>query len=83
MQIRPLAATVSKLLLKTLALIDDANGCPILNTELFKVQVRDFRAMLFGHFPVKGEHFTRVDNPNRGLRVSSIKRSIYKLSPEN
>ena len=39
-----------------------------------KDQVFVFRAMLFGYFPVKGEDFTRVYNPNRGLRVSSIKR---------
>ena len=47
---------------------------PILFLIYVKVQVRDFRAMLFGDFPVKVENFTRVYNPNRGLRVSSIKR---------
>ena len=33
----PLAAAVSKLLLKTLALSNDTNGCPVFNTELFKI----------------------------------------------
>ena len=45
-----------------------------LSGNLLKDQVRVFRAMLFGYFPMKREDFTRVYNPNRGLRVSSIKR---------
>ena len=73
-QIGTLVEPVCKLLVKKLRLTNEINANPVLNTELFKFQVRDFRAMLFGHFPVKGEHFTRVYNPNRGLRVSSIKR---------
>ena len=44
-----------------------------------KDQVRVFWAMLFGYFPMKREDFTRVYNPNRGLRVSSIKRYIIKI----
>ena len=33
----PLAAAVSKLLLKTLALTNDTNACPVFNTELFEI----------------------------------------------
>ena len=51
----------------------EAMGLMRQKLPFIKDQVRVFRAMLFGYFPMKREDFTRVYNPNRGLRVSSIK----------